>query len=819
MPRRGVVSVVVVNYRRHDDTVECVRAFEAVDWPASRLELIVVDNGSEGGSADRLEAALPGVRVVESPVNVGFAGGCNLGARSATGEYLALINNDARPGADWVAPAVAAFEERQATAAVASKVLDWEGRTVDYVDGGLTWFGMGYKREVGQPDTGHFDEPRDVLFATGSAMFVRTDVWQLVGGFDERYFMFYEDVDLGWRLNLLGHRVRYVPGSVAYHRHHASMRSYGSWHEHFLLERNALFTLYKNYEEESLRRALPAALALSVCRGVARGGDDPHALDLARGVAEPDRAVAEVSQETIVPTFAIHDLAAHLPGLDADRRALQSARRRTDAELLPLFRDALEPAFGGAAFLSLYRSIVDAFGIDAAFGTRRRIAVATEEPLTRAMAGPAIRAWAMAEALSLEHEVELVTLRECTLSHPRVRCRSVTQEELRSVERWCDVLVFGGLLMWACPWLVMSHKVLVIDVYDPFHLAQLEQARDAGDEARIAAVDECTTALNAQLARGDLLLCASPRQRDFWLGQMAALGRVNPDTYDEDPTLSTLLTIVPFGLPERPPEHTRPAARGVIPGIDADDELILWGGGIYNWLDPLTAVRAVDRLRRRRPRVRLLFMGLHHPNPAVPRMGMAAATEELAASLELTGTHVFFNPEWVPYDDRQSYLVEADVALSAHHRHLETAFSFRTRVLDYLWASLPVVLSEGDALADLVGRHGAGLVVPVEDVEALEDALFRLLDDPDLAARCRRGAAQLATELRWQVTLEPLLRFCRSPRRAPDLVGPPPAPWAVATRRLRDRVGSARALLRDEGALALADRAYSKVARRLLATS
>jgi GT2 family glycosyltransferase/glycosyltransferase involved in cell wall biosynthesis len=801
--RPGVVSVVVVNYRRPDDTIECLRAFGTdVDWPADRLELVVVENGSGDGSADRLRTAVPGARLVELAENRGFAGGVNAGVAQATGEYIGIINNDARPGGRWVSAAVAAFEADARVAGVASKVLDWEGSTVDYVDGSVTWFGMGYKREVGRPDSPTYDEPRDVLFATGAAMFVRADVWRAVGGFDERYFMFYEDVDLGWRLNLLGHRVRFEPASVAYHRHHASMTSLGPWREHFLLERNALFTMFKNYGDELLAAVLPAAMALSVRRGLVRGGDDPSALDLERGAPPDEPAVAEVSRETLAPAYAIDAFVEALPGLHGDRMALQAARRRADAELLPLFRRPMEPAVNDPRFAEGYRALVDAFAIGARFSTARRIAVLTNEPLTDRMAGPAIRAWAIADQLSLEHDVELATLGSCSVEHPRVTCRSVIPDDVRAIEAWADVLVLGGLVMAECPWLVDSGKVIVVDVYNPFHLEQLEQARDKGEHERALVVDACVGALNQQLRRGDFFLCASPKQRDMWLGQLAAVGRVNPDTYDQDHTLQSLIAVVPFGLPEAPPVHTRPVLKGMVPGIGPDDKVILWGGGVYSWLDPLTLLRAVDRLRHRRPDARLFFMGLRHPNPDIPEMDAAVATRALAESLGLTGTHVFFNEGWVPYDERQSYLLEADVGVSTHHPHVETAFSSRTRILDYLWASLPVVATEGDGFARMIDDEGLGITVPAHDVDALEEALFRLLDDEELAAASGRAAAAAAERLRWPSVLGPLVEFCRAPRRAPDvepaatvvLSGSAPAPGAP--RRVHQLARRARARAR-----------------------
>jgi glycosyltransferase involved in cell wall biosynthesis len=212
--------------------------------------------------------------------------------------------------------------------------------------------------------------------------------------------------------------------------------------------------------------------------------------------------------------------------------------------------------------------------------------------------------------------------------------------------------------------------------------------------------------------------------------------------------------------------------KGVVPGIGPDDKVLLWGGGIYNWFDPLTLLRAVDKLRARVPEVRLYFLGLKHPNPHVPEMRMAVDTRALADELGLTGTHVFFNHGWVEYADRQNYLLEADVGVSTHFDHVETQFSFRTRLLDYFWASLPVVTTGGDALAEHLERTGAGLAVPAEDVDALEAALYALLSDDVRVEACRVASLALADEYRWSRVLQPLVEFCRHPRRAHDLADP-----------------------------------------------
>ena len=263
------VGIVLVNYRGADDVIECVNHLNDLDYPKERIEVIVVDNDSGDGSEERIRSEVPHVRVLQSGTNRGFAGGCNFGVANCQADIIAFINSDARPDREWVSAAVAVLASDPGIGCVASRVLDWDGSTVDYVDGALSWFGMGYKREVLQPAEGQFLEEKNVLFATGAAMFVPRAVFNELGGFDERFFMFFEDVDFGWRLNLLGYTVRYSPASVAYHRHHVAIKKFGAFRETYLLERNALLAMYKNLGSHLLQVALGAAIALSAALQVA----------------------------------------------------------------------------------------------------------------------------------------------------------------------------------------------------------------------------------------------------------------------------------------------------------------------------------------------------------------------------------------------------------------------------------------------------------------------------------------------------------------------------------------------------------------------
>jgi len=454
---------------------------------------------------------------------------------------------------------------------------------------------------------------------------------------------------------------------------------------------------------------------------------------------------------------------------------------------------------------------------------RRRIVVATPDSIGERMAGPAIRAWNIAGALARQHDVELVTTTPTAeRSSTDFKVRAVSDDELRRLVDWCDIFLFQGWIMVGREFIARSDRIVVADVYDPMHLEQLEQAREAGEAGRAVAIQGATAALNEQLLRGDFFLCASEKQRDLWLGHLASLGRVNARTYDADETLRGLIDVVAFGIDDTPPVRTGPGVKGVVPGIGLDDEVVLWGGGIYNWFDPLTLIRAVDQLRHVRPNVRLVFMGGRHPNPGVPDMQMALDARRLATELGVLDTHVFFNDGWVSYDERQNYLLDADVAVSTHLDHVETAFSFRTRVLDYLWAGVPVVATMGDSLADVISERGLGLTVPPDDVEAVAAAIGRLLEDRELAASCRRHAAEIAPEMCWDRVLEPLRSFCAAPRRAPDLVDPELGPRLARARRaaapprstgLRHDTGLVIEHLRTGGPRLLVQRIISRVRR------
>jgi glycosyltransferase involved in cell wall biosynthesis len=337
---------------------------------------------------------------------------------------------------------------------------------------------------------------------------------------------------------------------------------------------------------------------------------------------------------------------------------------------------------------------------------------------------------------------------------------------MRRLVQDADVVVVPGDICAEFPFLLSSHKFLVMDGYDPHTFENLAWNQERPLEERVKSHRQRLRILRLQCAAGDFFICAGERQRMLWLGWLEAAGRVNPLTYDDDPALRALIDTVPTGVPAVPPQHSRPLVRGVIPGIGQGDPLLVWGGGVWDWLDPLTLIRAMERVAKRYPRVRLYFPGPRHPNQRhVPDMAMRQAAVALCEERGLNGRHVFWG-DWVPYEERQNYLLEADVGCSLHFESVETSFAFRTRVLDYIWAGLPMVVTRGDEASEWVERHGLGAVVDYLDVEGVAAAIEGLISRPRSEYAPRFERARRARS--WEECALPLVRYCQNPRHAPD---------------------------------------------------
>lgn len=396
-------------------------------------------------------------------------------------------------------------------------------------------------------------------------------------------------------------------------------------------------------------------------------------------------------------------------------------------------------------------------------GVQANVLFICADPVGEQMAGLGIRCWELARALSSGARVTVAHGGSEEGEREGVRLIAFSPHAphaLREPIAQADTVIAHPQWPLVDRWLRRSKARVIIDLYCPETLETLELL--AGGSALVRRQHTATTIdrLHAALRTGHNFMCASETQRDLWLGSMLALRMIGPELYDRDQSLRETIDVVPFGLPETPPSPiAADGPRAAIAALEPDSEIVLWNGGIWSWLDAESAIRAVVMLAARRPKVRLVFMGVAATHPA----GAAAAEAARGVARELGAleTIVHFH-EWIPYGQRGAWLTEAACAISAAGEHLETRFAYRTRVLDCFWAGLPVVCTSGDDLAERVGRERLGAVAPAGNVEALAAALERVLETGRDAYAEALGAA--AKQQTWPLVAAPIKRWISQPR-------------------------------------------------------
>jgi GT2 family glycosyltransferase len=248
-------TVVVVNYNTADELPGCLTALAALAYPGA-VQIVVVDNASTDGSAERVRAQFPQVELIAGETNLGFAGGANRGWAAARGDLLAVVNPDVRPRPDWLAARARALRDHAGdrAAIVGGKLLYEDGATVQHA-GGIFGFPLATTdhRGRGTRDTGAYEQAAPVPFVTGGALAITREAATALGGFDAGFYpAYFEDVDLCWRAREAGYTIWYVPDAVATHQESATLEREGElYFEYF--QRNRLRFVLKHY-------ALPALL-------------------------------------------------------------------------------------------------------------------------------------------------------------------------------------------------------------------------------------------------------------------------------------------------------------------------------------------------------------------------------------------------------------------------------------------------------------------------------------------------------------------------------------------------------------------------------
>jgi GT2 family glycosyltransferase len=244
-PSESLISIVIANYNGESYLSECLDALAGQSY--GNIEIIVVDNASQDGSTTLIEQRYPHVRLVRRDGNDGFAAAVNAGIRAGRGEFVVILNNDTRVEPDFIAELYSALSEEPNASMAAPKMLFARGHdTINSMGLGYSITGTNHDVGFGLKDGPQFGERKWVFGPCGGAGMYRRNVFEDAGLFDEDFFMYYEDVDHGFRAQLAGHRCIFVPTARVYHTEGGSGGSLPKPKDYYFA-RNAFAVIVKNY--------------------------------------------------------------------------------------------------------------------------------------------------------------------------------------------------------------------------------------------------------------------------------------------------------------------------------------------------------------------------------------------------------------------------------------------------------------------------------------------------------------------------------------------------------------------------------------------
>jgi len=356
-----------------------------------------------------------------------------------------------------------------------------------------------------------------------------------------------------------------------------------------------------------------------------------------------------------------------------------------------------------------------------------QVVVHTPDVVGDRMAGPGIRALYLARELAKHFPTTLVA--KCQGSDPGdIPLIQHNTDAARAALREASVLIGQPARGFRTR---RAGQRIIYDLFDPLVLELRElYGNQPSLRQRVHLAAEWWR-LSEALATGDVLMCAARRQREF---------------YEKLQSGSAPWIEVPFGID---PADVRACAK-------PQDDIVVWGGGLWEWLDPATAVEAVVRLNREGTRVRLLFLGRSRPNSitVIDRR----RESRFDALLERGRPYVSANDEWVPYRERLAWLRSGKIAIMLHRRTAEAEYSIRTRLFDAIATGTPVITTAGGFAAELVEQEGLGIVVSPGDVAGVADAIRRLLSDDVLYSSCVESLERIRPHFTWDVVARPLVR-------------------------------------------------------------
>ena len=249
----NTVSIIIPHYNGEDLLYNCIDSIYK-NISIKDFELIVVDNASTDDSINRIKSNFQNVKIISSNSNLGYSGGCNLGATHANGKYLLFLNNDTEHSSEWIEKLVHFLDSNSNIAAVQPKILnvhnkklfDYAGGTGGFIDKFCFPFVQGRIFDTLEEDHGQYNNPSKIFWASGAALMIRSNIFKELEGFDKIYFSYMEEIDFCWRVQSLGYEVWSFPSSYIYH--HGPYKNFrkNSINSYYLNHRNSWILFLKN---------------------------------------------------------------------------------------------------------------------------------------------------------------------------------------------------------------------------------------------------------------------------------------------------------------------------------------------------------------------------------------------------------------------------------------------------------------------------------------------------------------------------------------------------------------------------------------------
>lgn len=256
-----IVSVIIVNYNGLKFLIDCLKSL--IDQSYAGFEIVVVDNASEDGSIEFIESEFPEVKVIKNLDNLGYAGGLNAGIRETRGPYIMTLNNDTRVEPRCIERLVEAMAGDECIGMCATKML-FPDQRINSTGISITRSGAAWDRGIFEVDKGQYDASEEIFAPCAGAALYRRAMLNEIGLFDEDFFLYIEDVDLGFRGHLSGWKCLYVPGAVVYH-HQGGTAGFMSDMSVYYGNRNILWYPVKDFPPKLLLTSLPWIIGRTIC--------------------------------------------------------------------------------------------------------------------------------------------------------------------------------------------------------------------------------------------------------------------------------------------------------------------------------------------------------------------------------------------------------------------------------------------------------------------------------------------------------------------------------------------------------------------------